>query len=262
MEQELYQEMYAVERQHWWFRARREILVKCLVEHLAGGKVLDVGCGTGFMLEILQSEFGDRYESWGLDMAAMAIAFCQAKGLERIYQGTLADHGASLPTEYFDMLMFLDTIEHINDDFAVLMQGHRYLQDRGHILITVPAYQFLWSGHDVVHGHYRRYTKSQLADLVHRAGYEVRFMSYFNTLLFPPIVIARLINNFRNYFRSHNVKNTQDSHSDAKLPAALVNQLLYQVFQWERQWLPNFSFPFGVSIICLAQRQPHYGTSS
>ena len=240
MDSKLYQEMQSVESQHWWFRARREILISLILQYLPQGKILDVGCGTGFILEYLESKYSSQYEAWGIDISAIAIQFCQDKGLTKVAQGVL--EGNTLPLNNFDLIMFLDIIEHLDDDLAALNQAKHYLKSQGQILITVPAYQFLWSAHDEIHNHKRRYTKSQIVELLKQAGYEITFISYFNTFLFPLIAIARLIGNILN--RHHT--------SDISIPSDLINQSLYQIFRWEKKLLPSIPFPFGVSIICLA----------
>ena len=242
METKLYQEMYCVENQHWWFRARRSIISSLILKYLPQGKILDVGCGTGFVLEALKTQ----YEVWGIDISKIAIQFCQEKGLTQVTQGVLDKN--TLPEHYFDLIMFLDMIEHLEHDLSALTQAKHYLKSQGQLLITVPAYQFLWSAHDEIHHHKRRYTKKQLTELLQQAGYEVIFSSYFNTFLFPLIAIARLIGNFLNRHQT----------SDVSLPTALVNQSLYQIFEWEKNLLPSLSFPFGVSIICLARNSTNH----
>jgi SAM-dependent methyltransferase len=241
MENKLYQEMYAIESEHWWFRARRDILTHLIVKYIPQGNILDVGCGTGFMLEALQTEWDSKGEIWGIDIAEAAVQVCHEKGLNQVRQGVLGNN--ALPADYFDLVMFLDMIEHLEQDLPALHQAKHYLKPQGQILITVPAYQFLWSAHDEIHHHKRRYTKNMLTDLLHQAGYEAVFISYFNTFLFPLIAIARLIGNILQ--RHH--------QSDAKMPSALVNHLLYQVFRVEKILLSRISFPFGVSLVCLAR---------
>ncbi|PZU96169.1 MAG: class I SAM-dependent methyltransferase [Pseudanabaena sp.] len=240
MEIELYQEMYSLERQHWWFLARRKILTGLISHYLPQGQVLDVGCGTGFILEELQKS-SNNYNAWGLDNAEPAIAFCQQKKLTRITQGILGHDG--LTKHSFDMVMFLDVIEHLDEDEQAVELAKDYLSLVGKLLITVPAYQFLWSAHDQIHGHKRRYTKKKLIELLHKTGYEVSYISYFNTFLFPLIAIARLLGNLRDRHQA----------SDVSLPPSPVNQLLYQIFRWEKYFLPYLSFPFGVSIVCVAK---------
>lgn len=241
METKLYQEMYDVENLHWWFRARRDILISLILKYLSKGCVLDIGCGTGFILEPLETQYISKYETWGIDISEIAIQFCQEKGLTQVIQGILENN--VLPEHYFDLIMFLDIIEHLEHDLSALTQAKHYLKFQGQILITVPAYQFLWSAHDEIHCHKRRYTKKQIIKLLYQSGYEVVFISYFNTFLFPLIAIARLIGNLLN--RHHT--------SDVKLPSALVNHVLYQVFRSEKNLFPNLSFPFGVSLVCLAR---------
>jgi SAM-dependent methyltransferase len=241
MEAKLYQEMYEIEGQHWWFRARRDILISLISKYIPYGNILDVGCGTGFILETLQKN-ESKYKVWGVDVSEIAIQFCQERGLTHVTQGRLENN--DLPKHYFDLMMFLDMIEHLEQDLPSLLQAKQYLNSQGKILITVPAYQFLWSAHDEIHHHKRRYTKKQITELLHQAGYEVIFSSYFNTFLFPLIAIARLIGNLQN--RHHS--------SDVNLPSRWINQILYQIFGWEKKLLPSLSFPFGVSIICLARK--------
>lgn len=242
MDDQLYREMHDVESQHWWFRARREILTNLIARSLPQGTILDVGCGTGFFLELLQSDYASQYESWGLDISAIALQFCHDKGLQKVEQGEIDRN--TLPTNYFDLIMFLDIIEHLDRDLAALQRAKQYLKSQGQILITVPAYQFLWSAHDEIHNHKRRYTQSQIEELLQQAGYEISFISYFNTFLFPLIFLARIIGKL---LRRHHA-------SDVSLPSALVNQCLYQIFSWERNLVPSISFPFGVSIVCLARK--------
>jgi SAM-dependent methyltransferase len=241
METKLYQEMYGVESQHWWFRARRDILISLILKYLPKGCLLDVGCGTGFILESLKTQYASQYETWGIDISEIAIQFCQEKGLTQVAQGILENN--VLPEHYFDLIMFLDMIEHLDHDLLALTRAKHYLKYQGQILITVPAYQFLWSAHDEIHHHKRRYTKKQITELLCQSGYEVVFISYFNTFLFPLITIARLIGNLLN--RHHS--------SDVSLPSDLVNHILYQIFGGEQNLLPHLSFPFGVSIICFAR---------
>jgi len=243
METKLYQEMHELESQHWWFRARREILTSLIWQYLPQGKILDVGCGTGFFLEAFKTESASKYEAWGIDIAAIAVQVCHYKGLTQVTQGILEKN--SLPEHDFDLVMFLDMIEHLDHDLPTLLMAKHYLKPQGQILITVPAYQFLWSAHDEIHQHKRRYTKKKLTELLHQAGYEIVFVSYFNTFLFPLIAIARLIGNFSQ--RHHS--------SDAKLPSTVVNNLLYQVFKLEKNLLSQISLPFGVSIVCLAKNR-------
>jgi len=241
METKLYQEMYDVESQHWWFRARRDILTNLVLQCISQGNILDVGCGTGFILEALQTAYAGKCETWGIDISEMAVQVCHAKGLTQVRQGVLENN--ALPAHYFDLVMFLDMIEHLEHDLGTLLRAKHYLKPQGQILITVPAYQFLWSAHDEIHHHKRRYTKKQLTELLQQAGYEVVFSSYFNTFLFPLIAIARLLNNLHD--RHH--------QSDAKMPSDLVNRFLYQIFKLEKNLVPKIPFPFGVSLVCLAR---------
>ncbi|MBD2148742.1 class I SAM-dependent methyltransferase [Pseudanabaena sp. FACHB-1277] len=243
METKLYQEMYELESQHWWFRARREILTSLIWQYLPQGKILDVGCGTGFILEAFKTESASKYEAWGIDIEAIAVQVCHDKGLTQVTQGVLEKN--SLPEHDFDLVMFLDMIEHLDHDLSALLMAKHYLKPQGQILITVPAYQFLWSAHDEIHHHKRRYTKKSLTELLNQAGYEIVFVSYLNTFLFPLIVITRLVGNL----------NQRHHSSDAKLPSTLINNLLYQVFKLEKNLLSQISLPFGVSIVCLAKNR-------
>ncbi len=238
MEKVLYDEMRESETDHWWFQARREILVQIINTFVPkGAAVLDVGCGTGFILEKLQHD----YEAHGLDHSEVAVRYCHERGLTFVKHGLLGEE--TFNGKKFQLVSFLDVIEHIEDDFTVVSIAKSYLSDNGYLMITVPAFQFLWSAHDEIHHHKRRYTKESLKNLLEKAGYTVRYITYFNTLLFPMITLIRAVGKLTG---RHNA-------SDAKPTNKVLNNALYRVFKSERAVLPNVSLPFGVSLLAVAE---------
>jgi SAM-dependent methyltransferase len=238
MEKALYDEMRESEAEHWWFKARREILLQVIKTFVPkGAAVLDVGCGTGFILEKLQHD----YDANGLDHAEVAVNYCHERGLTFVKHGVLGEE--TFNGKKFHLVSFLDVIEHIEDDLAVLAVAKQYLSKNGVVMITVPAFEFLWSAHDEIHHHKRRYTKQTLTKLLEKAGYTVRYRSYFNTLLFPVIALVRMIGNLTG----------RRNASDAKPENKLINDVLYRVFKSERALLPTVSLPFGVSLLAVAE---------
>jgi len=198
--------------------------------------VLDVGCGTGAMLQ----EFSKRYFACGIDFTEIAVAYCKKRGIENVFVGNLS----SIPENgRFDLITFFDVIEHTDNDIDVLCEAFKLLKEGGSIVITVPAYQWLWSKHDELNHHKRRYTMRRLALTVQSSGFQLTHMSYFNTLLFPLAVIRRMCDRMLN-----------GNVDDLALPPAIINRLSLQVFRLERLLVPHLVLPFGVSILCHAMK--------
>ncbi len=238
MEKILYDEMWQTESEHWWFRARREILAKTIATFVPkGAPILDVGCGTGFILEKLQHD----YHAHGLDHAEVAVNYCHQRGLTFVKQGLLGEE--TFDGKKFRLISFFDIIEHMEDDLTMISIAKSYLSDDGYLMITVPAFQFLWSAHDEIHHHKRRYTKESLKNLLEKAGYTVRYITYFNTLLFPMIALIRAVGNLTG----------RRNASDAKPTNQIINDMLYRIFHSECMFIPKVSFPFGVSLLAVAE---------
>ncbi len=239
MEEHLYQQFYEIENTHWWFTARRAILIAYLRQHAGDHrlKLLDVGCGTGAIL----ADASQYFEAYGMDASPHAIALCKKRGITNLHVGMLSEYPV---TEKFDIITLLDVIEHIDDDLDVLRQTHARLNDGGHVLITVPAYQWLWSAHDEVNHHKRRYTRARLSTVVHRAGFHIEHLTYFNTLLFPLAVIRR------GYAQ---LTGSQEA-DDFNIPISPVNVALRNIFRLERYALPHASLAFGLSVLCWATK--------
>lgn len=242
MEEHLYPHFYKVEKQHWWFAARQDILEQYIATRVPTSpatRVLDVGCGTGSILEM----FSKNFEAHGLDFSESAVAFCRERGLRNLHCGTLASFHADRP---FDLITMLDMVEHVDDDHGLLSDTKRLLADNGHLLVTVPAFPSLWGPHDVLVHHKRRYTRTQFAALMSSTGYDILHLSFFNTFLFPVAVAqrwaARLMGG--------------KGGEDLEIPAAPVNALFRRVFALESPLLSRGSLPFGLSLICLARKRP------
>jgi SAM-dependent methyltransferase len=244
LEEWLYHKFFEVEKKHWWFVGRQEIVQSMAAARAQlpkNPRVLDVGCGTGAILEA----FSRSSDAWGLDSSSTAIELCARRGLRNTWTGLLKD----FPKEHgqFDLILLLDVIEHISDDVQVLKESRERLSPGGKLLITVPAFQWLWSSHDVANHHQRRYSKSLLKSRLAEAGLRPQFISYYNTLLFPLALISRLIEAV-----STREKDPSKMDPGLKMPPALVNSLLAQVFSSERAWLRFGTFPFGLSLLAIA----------
>ncbi len=241
MNPDIYTRMAEIEGDHWWFRARREIvasLIKGL--HLPPrARVLDAGSGTGGNLSMLGG-FG---EVVGMELDEGARALAARKTGAPVLAGRLPDQ-LPFPEGSFDLITLLDVLEHVEEDQATLEALARTLRPDGHLLLTVPAFPFLWSDHDVVHRHYRRYRLRALVNRVEAAGLRVTYASYYNTFLFPLIAAIRLMEKAAGMKGGH----------DLAVPSPWLNRLLGWIFASERRWLGRVVFPFGVSIVLLARR--------
>jgi hypothetical protein len=142
-------------------------------------------------------------------------------------------------------------LEHIEDDLGSLHRVAQLLRPGGFLVVTVPAYRFLWSEHDVVNEHKRRYTRTELATKMKQIGFGIRKLSYFNTLLFPPIAAMRLIQRLRD----------RPGQADEGHVAPWLNGVLRRVFSLEKQMLRWLSLPFGVSLIAVADKPIEEGHS-
>ncbi len=238
-----YYDTYArVEDAHWWFAARRRILARVLdgLPLGPGARVLEVGCATGGNLPLLA-----RYGTLdAVEMDAGAARVARARGVGRVRQGWLPDHMPPAPP--YHLVALLDVLEHIPDDRAALAALYGHVQPGGWLVLTVPAYMFLWSPHDEVNHHQRRYRRGALVARVEEVGFRVQHATYFNTLLFPAVAGARLAGKLR-------PPGTPVSDVDT-IPAAPVNALLRRIFAAEGFVVPHLRLPFGVSILVVAQR--------
>jgi SAM-dependent methyltransferase len=178
----------AFEEAHWWYRGRRAI-VRDAVRSLGlppDARILDAGCGSGRnMVEL--TAFGTVY---GIDIAPVSARQALARGIGNVTQGSLDD----LPydDDAFDLITSLDVIEHIEDDVAVLRELRRVARPSSALLVTVPAYPALWSSHDEVNHHQRRYTRRTLVEAATVAGWLPERTTHFNALLFAPAAAYRL----------------------------------------------------------------------
>lgn len=244
MDQDVYHRMADIQDRHWWYEGRRQILA-ALIGKLglpAGARILEAGCGPGANLRML-AQFG---EVFAFEPDEFAINHCREKsGLatSRLQTGFLP---APIPfNEPFDLVGAFDVIEHVEADAASLKALYDLTKPGGHALFTVPAYPFLWSQHDVVNHHKRRYLRNDFKALLTQAGYTVEFISYYNTALFPLVVLVRSIKK---------IFGIKDKPDEALPRYKLVNQILQMIFTTERFVLGRLPLPCGVSIIAVCRR--------
>jgi SAM-dependent methyltransferase len=242
LNRETYQAEAELERGHWWFRGRRRLLARLLprLGLPARARVLDVGCGTGANGPVLAA--ADRF-AVGVDASGLALALGQRTG----HAARLRADGAALPIAdaSFDLVCALDVLEHLDDDAAAVGELRRVLRPDGALLVFVPALRLLWGLQDELAHHRRRYAPRQLRALIAGAGLRVERLTFFNTLLFPPILAARL---------AMRVVRPRALRSENDLGGPLLGRVAGLLFSAESEFVCRANLPIGVSLACVARR--------
>lgn len=239
MERSVYDNMRKIEQDHWWFRARREILGDQLERLNLGpdARILEVGCGTGGNLTMLARYGHVTGVEPDTESREYAMEHTGVEVLPGFLPGPLPEFGGQ-----FDLIAAFDVIEHLDRDRDSLIALQGLLKPGGRMITTVPAHPWMWSEHDAVHHHKRRYRKAEYLDLFAAAGLRLVKATYFNSLLFPPIAAVRL------------AKRGGGGGGDDAIPGAAVNKLLTSVFSFEKHLLRLGNLPFGVSLLVAAEK--------
>lgn len=245
---ETFARLYRSEEKNFWFRVRNKIIRNTIDKYLkSDSRILEVGCGTGFVSSYLKK---NGYNIECADLHLNALKFCkQREAGEYYYRINLMD---SIFKDEFDAICAFDVIEHIDDDIEVLKNLNEALKSDGMLFITVPANMRLWSQKDISAEHKRRYSGKELQNKLEQNGFEIVKLSYFMTLLFPLILFSRNIQ----FKRVKTDKKKVDALIVNELqPNNILNTIMFYVFSLEVPLLGTINFPFGSSLLCVAVKK-------
>jgi SAM-dependent methyltransferase len=231
---------HQAEDRHWWYRGRRTVLhgVLTALEVPDGARILDAGCGSGRnMVELA------RYGAvTGIELSDTSVELARARHSGEVIAGSVLE--MPFADGSFELAVSLDVIEHLEDDLGALRELRRTVVPGGALLVTVPAYQWLWSGHDEINHHHRRYTRRSLQRVAEQAGWRQVRTTYFNSLLLPVAILLRVLERV-------NTKTTESS-LDLWVPPAPVNWLLERPLALEAAMIKHGGrIPAGLSLLAV-----------
>ncbi len=234
-----YRELY---QNHWWWRAREELIVDTLRRYQppqGWGKILDVGCGDGLFFERL-AQFGDVE---GVEPAGELVS---ATGVHQksIYIAPFDEHFR--PSKRYSLILMLDVLEHLPDPIGALRHALTLLTPGGTVLVTVPAFKLLWTNHDVINHHLSRYSKSSFRDLARQAGLPLETERYFFQWTCPVKLMVRVVEQLFGL-----------QPKIPSIPLRWINQSLYFVSRLEQKTLGALPVPFGSSLLVIGRKPNH-----
>ncbi|MBI2627857.1 MAG: class I SAM-dependent methyltransferase [Candidatus Niyogibacteria bacterium] len=236
MRHDEYQNIADQDEKHWMCLGRAEIMNKVLNRFNAGGSILDVGCGTGYISKLLKQ----RGDVKCLDINNEAIRICRERGLN-IEKGGVEN--IPYPENSFDLVVCMDVLYHreVKNEEAALKELKRVLRPGGYLLIFLPAHMYLFGSHDRAEFTRRRYEKNDVLELFKKTGLEMKYFTFANFFLFPVVY-------FRRKFMG------ESEQSDFVEMPRIINWLLLTILRLEAWWISMFSFPNGVAIVCLGKK--------
>lgn len=234
---------HELEKDGWWFRARRDIILKFL-SAARDAHILDIGCSGGALLrDLARAGFKNGY---GIDVSERAIQQCKNAGFANV--ACVDARATGFPDNTFDVVIASDILEHIADENGALKEWRRIMKPSGIMFIFVPAHQYLWSNHDAANQHVKRYSRVALITSAQRNGLRVQRIGYWNFFLFFPTLGARLLQRV--------MRKKENSAKDQlyRLPA-LINEALFLLLKVENAAIArNLNVPIGVSLFCIGKK--------
>jgi SAM-dependent methyltransferase len=231
---------HQAEDRHWWYRGRRKVLDRVIagLRLPARAEILDAGCGSGRnMIELARHG-----AVTGVELSETSVRLARERAAGEVIEGSVLE--MPFEADSFDLAASLDVIEHLEDDIAALRELRRVVKPGGALLVTVPAYQWLWSGHDEVNHHFRRYTRRSLQCAGEQAGWQQARTTYFNSLLLPAAIMLRVLDRFN--------RKTTESSLDLWVPPAPINWLLERPLQLEAAMIARGGrIPAGLSLLAV-----------
>jgi len=232
------QKYHSIEDYNWWFLARRHTILSMLQKLPKDARIIDIGCSGGVMLKELQAKGFSNIT--GIDFSPEAIEKCKKNNLPDCY--VMDAHYPDFKEETFDLIIASDCLEHLKDDEIALKNWNKILKKGGQAIIFVPAFMSIWSEHDVINHHFRRYKKQELVEKSKAAGFGILKASYWNCLLFFPTYIFRKIRN-----KSADAKEKPKDHLDNFNP--VLNTILRLWLSVENIFFKSTGLPVGVSVM-------------
>jgi ubiquinone/menaquinone biosynthesis C-methylase UbiE len=243
-----YRRNYELEQNYWWFVGVHTMVKSLLalsIRHKSLGKVLDVGCGTGVLLDHLQAY---SEELWGVDISQEALKYCLLRDHKNLILSDAIN--TAFPEEYFDVITAIGIIEHLEDDHAFLLEMKRLLKSNGIMILLTSSFPYLWSMHDTANEHKRRYYLRPLNRKINEIGFETIRFSHLNFFLFPIIAFMLL---------SHRlIYGIESDHPQRILPNTLpiINFMLTRLLILESKLMRWIRLPWGISMIGAFRKLP------
>lgn len=242
-----YTKILELEENNWWYRSRRRIIdnyLECTLIPSSERMILDIAsaAGTNFM------KFNKYGNIIGIDISEESLNICRKRDITNLVQ---AD-AMYLPFKdnTFDLVFSFDSFEHLDNDESSISRLSNIIKSCGTMIITVPAFMFLWSTHDESFHHVRRYRKNELKEKLERYGFDVEYITYWSTTFFFPVFIFRKL---KNLFRDNNGEVRSDFFQN--IPAGIEKVLYYIQYLESLLIKRKISLPFGVSLFCIAHRR-------
>jgi len=240
MELEYELQTHRAEDRHWWYQGRRTVLEHA-IERLglpAHAQILDAGCGSGRnMVEL--ARLGT---VTGVELSGTSVQLARERAAGEVVEGSVMD--MPFDDANFDLTVSLDVIEHLEDDIGALRELRRVTRPGGALLVTVPAYQWLWSGHDEINHHHRRYNRRTLLSAARSGGWELESFTNFSSLTLPVAILLRALERF--------MPSTTKSSLDLWVPPAPLNWALRQPLNLEAGVIGRGgSIPAGLSLLAV-----------